>query len=106
MNYHEYFGLDRSPKCFDMDELNQAVNAEARHILTHAKYWDLKWDENNEPYLSYRPSNYDITLPKDRQSIGKWAYHIAMKTWMNPEAIYEFIHVAMAAKHCEVLEVA
>ena len=105
MDYHKYFGLDTRSVCVGFDEMARAVNAEERHILAHAKYWDLKWDENKNPYLSYRFGNYDIDLPKGRKEIGEWAYHISKKTWMHPEAIYEFIHVACAAKHCQELEV-
>jgi hypothetical protein len=97
MEYHDYFGLTDKSQFLGLDELDRACEAERRHILTHAKHWDLKWDEDGKPYLSYRHGNYDVELPVGRDSIATWAFHIAQKTWMHPESVYEFIHVAQAA---------
>lgn len=98
MDYYDYFELDKTPRFYDMNEAFQAAKAEAKHVLSHTKHWDLISDGNNTVYFSYRHETYTVDLPQDKEAIGKWACHLAEKTWIHPEAIYEFIHVAFAAR--------
>jgi hypothetical protein len=94
--YRKYFNLPPvKERTFGFEEMMQACNAETKHVLSHAKHWDVKWDSENKIYLSYRHSSYDVDLPKDRDDLGGWAVHLANKVWIEPESIYEFIHLAL-----------
>jgi hypothetical protein len=97
----KYFQISNDGKSLITMEFPEITEPERKHILSNPKFWGIEWT-GNQVFFVYQGNEgggYDIHLPANRKELTNQACHLAEKTWIHPEAVFEFIQLVECLFH-------